>query len=319
MSMLITEHMKFMYIVFKSQNVVIFNCLVVLGTLGSQRLYSFTAFQCPCAPKRNYRYGLAAIGIPALVLFLVGILMSNHTWNFVAECRRRGARNCTPPAIFLLLGCIVGPAIVAPITWSVISLLQGEAYVCALSEFVQSSSLKGFPHQYGPDILAKFPCETIPVEDVSLKGDVIRKLRYESQLIGWLLLGTVAITVFILKCLKQCCSTLGYRQEEYWSQYRSNESQLFKRTAEVHAKILAAGNIKQFFGFVALDKDEKQLLQEFSAENIQTTVHWNDITGMHIFRENEGFPIYSRLHKWAMRKSLSDSETESKETAVLPV
>nr|XP_033796469.1 calcium homeostasis modulator protein 2-like [Geotrypetes seraphini] len=319
MAALVTEHMKFMYLVFKSQNVVIFNCLVVLGTLGSQQLYSFLAFQCPCAPKRNYLYGLAAIGIPALTLFLVGMLMSNQTWNFVAECRRRGAGNCTIPAIFLLLGCVVGPAMVAPITWSVISLLQGEAYVCALSEFVQSSSLKDFPHQYKPDILAKFPCKTIPVEDVSFKEDVVRKLRYESQFIGWLLLGTVAITVFILKCLKHCCSSLGYQQEEYWSQYRSNESELFKRTAEIHAKMLAAGNIKQFFGFVALDNDEKQLLQEFSTDNVQSTVHWDHITGMHIFRENKGFPIYSRLHKWAMRKSLTDIDPESKETIVLPV
>ncbi|XP_029466596.1 calcium homeostasis modulator protein 2-like [Rhinatrema bivittatum] len=316
MAALVAEHAKLMYVVFKNQDVVIFNSLVVLGTLGSQQLYSFLAFQCPCAPRKNYLYGLAAIGIPALTLFLVGILMSNHTWNFVVECRRRGAKNCTAPATFLLLGCTVGPALVAPITWSIISLLLGDAYVCALSEFVQPSSLKDFPYKYGEEILAKFPCKDSPVELASFKEDVIRCLRYESQLIGWLLLGVVAIMVFILRCLKHCCSSLGYRQEKYWSLYRSTENQLFQRTAEIHSKILAATNVKHFFGFVALNKEEEELVKEFPVDSVQPSVQWERITGMYIYRENNGFPIYSRLHKWAKGLPWSNSNPENKEMTV---
>ncbi|TFK07003.1 retinol-binding protein 4 [Platysternon megacephalum] len=118
-------------------------------------------------------------------------------------------------------------------------------------------------------------------------------------LFGWLLIGVIAVLVFLTKCLKHCCSPLSYLQEGYWSQYRSSEAKLFARTAEVHSKILAANNVKQFFGFVALNKEEKELVEEFPVEGVQPSPQWNAITGVYIYRENKGFPLYSRLHKWA--------------------
>lgn len=67
----------------------------------------------------------------------------------------------------------------------------------------------------------------------------------------------------------------------------------------MHSRILAAKNVKHFFGFVALDKEEKELVQEFPVEGVQPSPQWNAITGVYIYRENKGFPLYSRLHKWA--------------------
>uniref|UniRef100_A0A452J1J9 Uncharacterized protein n=1 Tax=Gopherus agassizii TaxID=38772 RepID=A0A452J1J9_9SAUR len=299
MAALITENFRFLSLFFKSKDVMIFNGLVALGTVGSQELFSVVAFHCPCSPARNYIYGLAAIGVPALALFLIGVIWNNHTWNLVAECHKRGAKNFSAAATFLLFGSIIGRAAVAPVTWSVISLLRGEAYVCALSEFVDPASLDKFPSRYGPETLAKFPCNDIPGNLTSFKEEVIRRLRYESQLFGWLLIGVIAVLVFLTKCLKHCCSPLSYRQEGYWSQYRSSEAKLFERTAEVHSRILAANNVKQFFGFVALNKEEKELVEEFPVEGVQPSPQWNAITGVYIYRENKGFPLYSRLHKWA--------------------
>nr|XP_033799646.1 calcium homeostasis modulator protein 2 [Geotrypetes seraphini] len=317
MAALIAENFRFLSLFFKSKDVMIFNGLVALGTVCSQEVFSVVAFHCPCSPERNYLYGLAAIGVPALALFVIGVILNNHTWNFVAECRRRGAKNCTTPAVFLLCGSIMGRALVAPITWSVISLLRGEAYVCALSEFIKPESLENFPPNHGAETMARFPCVDVPVEVRSFKEEVIRRLKYESQLLGWMLIGTVSVTVFLSKCLQRCCSPLGYHQEQYWSQYRSIENQLFHRTAEVHAKILAAANVEEFFGFVALDKDDKELVKEFPVEKMQSSPQWNEITGLYLYRENKGMPLYSRLHKWAKGLMGKDSYMESKEMALL--
>ncbi|XP_029466159.1 calcium homeostasis modulator protein 2 [Rhinatrema bivittatum] len=319
MAALIAENFRFLSLFFKSKDVMIFNGLVALGTVGSQELFSVVAFHCPCSPARNYLYGLAAIGVPALVLFIIGVILNNHTWNFVAECRRRGAKNCTTPAIFLLVGSIVGRAAVAPITWSVISLLRGEAYACALSEFLKPEALDNFPPGHGAETMARFPCKDTPEEVLSFKEEVIRRLKYESQLLGWLLLGTVAVTIFLSKCMQRCCSPLSYHQEEYWSQYRSVESQLFHHTADVHAKILAAANVKKFFGFVALNNEDKELVKEFPMEDVQTSLQWNEITGVYLYRENKGVPLYSRLHKWAKGLMRNGSDFESKELALLAV
>ncbi|NWW30490.1 CAHM2 protein, partial [Panurus biarmicus] len=299
MAALIAENFRFLSLFFKSKDVMIFNGLVALGTVGSEELFSVVAFNCPCSPARNYIYGLAAIGVPALALFLIGVIWNNHTWNLVAECHKRGTKNFSAAATFLLFGSIMGRASVAPITWSVISLLRGEAYICALSEFIKPSSLDKFPAEYGAEVLAKFPCRDVPANLTKFRDEVTRRLRYESQLFGWLLIGIVAVLIFLTKCLKHCCSPLSYRQEAYWAQYRSNEDKLFRRTAEVHSRILAAKNVKQFFGFVALDKEEKELVQEFPVEGVQPSPQWNAITGVYIYRENKGFPLYSRLHKWA--------------------
>ncbi|XP_075072316.1 calcium homeostasis modulator protein 2 [Mixophyes fleayi] len=319
MASLITENFKFFALFFKSKDVMIFNGLIALGTVGSQELFSVVAFHCPCSPERNYLYGLAAIGVPALVIFLIGIMLNNHTWNLVAECRKRALKNCSTPATFLLFGSIAGRAMVAPVTWSVISLLRGEAYVCARSEFLNPATFQDFPVGYGPETMAKFPCKDTPIMVLPYKEEVIRRLKYESQFLGWILIAVVASTIFLLKCLQHCCSPLSYHQESYWNQYRSCEKDLFNRTAEVHAKVLAASNVKQFFGFVALDKDEKEMVHDYTVNETQPSPQWNEITGVYLYRENKGFPLYSRLHKWAKKVIGNSMDSGCRETALLAV
>lgn len=181
MAALIAENFRFLSLFFKSKDVMIFNGLVALGTVGSEELFSVFAFNCPCSPAHNYIYGLAAIGVPALALFLIGVMWNNHTWNLVAECHKRGIKNFSAAATFLLFGSIMGRAAVAPVTWSVISLLRGEAYICALSEFVRPSSLDKFPAEYGTEVLARFPCKEVPANLTKFRDEVTRRLRYESQ------------------------------------------------------------------------------------------------------------------------------------------
>ncbi|XP_076599834.1 calcium homeostasis modulator protein 2-like [Chaetodon auriga] len=315
---LVTENFKFLSLFFKSKDVMIFNGLIALGTVASQTAYNIFAFKCPCSSGRNYRYGLATIGVPALAFFLVGIIMNKSTWDLVSECRLRKCRKLSGAAAFALLGTIIGRAVVAPLTWAVISLLQGQAYTCAFSEFVDTSTLEGFPSDQKSEVMAKFPCQgSVPVELQGFWAQIERQLQYESQLIGWLLVAGMSLMVFLLLCLKRCFSPLGYLQEDYWSQYRSIEKSLFEHTASVHARLLAAENIKSFFGFVALEKEEmEQLAVHQSASPISKT-DWNRVTGVYLYREMNGLPLYSRLNKWATYNLQHNVEAMDKEMDVL--
>ncbi|XP_061600999.1 calcium homeostasis modulator protein 2-like [Cololabis saira] len=315
---LVTENFKFASLFFKSKDVMIFNGLIALGTVASQTAYSVFAFHCPCSSGRNYRYGLAAIGVPALAFFLVGIMMNRHTWDLVSECRLRKCRKLSGATAFALLGSMVGRAVVAPVTWASISLLQGQAYTCALSEFVQPGTLDGFPAGQECAVMAKFPCKgSVPPELQGFWPEIERRLKYESQLIGWLLVGGMSLMVFMILCVKRCTSPLGYQQEHYWSQYRSNEKSMFERTASVHARLLAAENVKSFFGFVALEKDEKEQQMEHQSAGPICSTNWNRVTGVYLYREKNGLPLYSRLNKWATYSQENDAEALEKEMDVL--
>ncbi|XP_068424661.1 calcium homeostasis modulator protein 2-like [Clinocottus analis] len=311
---LVTENFKFVSLFFKSKDVMIFNGLIALGTVASQTAFNVFTFDCPCSSERNYIYGLVAIGVPALAFLLVGIMMNRSTWDLVSECRLRRCRKLSGASAFALLGTIAGRGMVAPITWVVFSLLQGHAYMCAFSEFVDPSMLEGFPSGHGPKIMAKFPCkDSLPTELQSFWAEVERRLKYESQLIGWLLVAVMSLSVFLVLCLKRCSSPLGYQQEDYWSQYRSNEKTLFERTAGVHARLLATENVKSFFGFVALENEEKEQLAEFQSASPVCSTNWNRVTGVYLYRENKGLPLYSRLNKWAtytLENNVNALETE---------
>ncbi|XP_028983662.1 calcium homeostasis modulator protein 2-like [Betta splendens] len=297
---LITENFRFASLFFKSKDVVIFNGLIALGTVASQTAYNVFAFECPCSPGRNYIYGLAVIGVPALAFFLIGVTVNRSTWDLVSDCRLRSCCRVSGAAAFALLGSIIGRAVVAPLTWVVISLLQGQAYTCALSEFVDPSTLVGFSSDQGSDVMATFPCQSsVPKELQVFQAEIERRMKYESQLIGWLLVAGMSLTVFLMLCVKRCSSPLGYQQENYWSQYRASENALFQRTAAVHARLLAAESVKSFFGFVAMEKDEREGLPESQSTGPICSTNWNRVTGVYLYREKGGLPLYSRLNKWA--------------------
>lgn len=119
----------------------------------------------------------------------------------------------------------------------------------------------------------------------------------------------ISFTVFMVMCAKRCCSPLGYQQEAYWSTYRASEHTLFQRTAEAHAKIRATESIRTFFGFVALEEQEKELLTACQgAKQAISNLEWNQITGVYLYRENEGTPLYSRLNKWANYTIVNNTE-----------
>lgn len=127
----------------------------------------------------------------------------------------------------------------------------------------------------------------------------------------------MSLAVFLMLCMKRCSSPLGYLQEDYWSRYHSNEKALYEQTADTHARLLAAENIKNFFGFVALDKEEKQQLAEIQSARPVSSTDWNRVTGIYLYREKNGMPLYSRLNKWAMYSREDNAEDMAKELDML--
>lgn len=163
----------------KKKGVIVFK-LISLGTIGGQTVYNNYAFSCPCSPSRNYLYGLTVIGVPALVLFLLGVTINQRTWDILSECYLRRCQKVTGMVGLALLASVLGWATVAPITWSVLSLLRGKVYVCAFSEFV---SIKNFSNNSSDvqGIMAGFPCGQVPEELLEFWTVTEKRLKYESQ------------------------------------------------------------------------------------------------------------------------------------------
>ncbi|XP_054975184.1 calcium homeostasis modulator protein 2-like [Sorex araneus] len=277
---------RFLSDIFRSKDFVTLNGLVALGITGGQELFSLLAFQCPCEPVRNCH-----------------IILNNQSR---IECRWFRAKKC--PCI---LYSIVGRAAVAPLTWLVISLLRGDAYVCVFSEFVDPSSLtaenESFPLSHATQILARFPCGESPDNLSGFREEVSRRLKSPLHA-GPSRAVRMAVVVFLIKCPKACCWKLGYHQEAYRARYLTNEEQLLRRRAEAHSLALASNNVKQFFGYMALSQRDQALMAKFPKQGAQRCLPWDKITGSSEYQEMLGIPLYSRLHKWAFCQPDIDEE-----------
>uniref|UniRef100_A0A8C6KI27 Calcium homeostasis modulator 3 n=1 Tax=Nothobranchius furzeri TaxID=105023 RepID=A0A8C6KI27_NOTFU len=271
---------------FQSNSESISNGICIVLALVSVKLYTSFDFNCPCLPQYNKLYSLGVMVVPPIILFFLGVLINRHTGVMMDEWMRPvGNRSKNPARAFALLGSIAGRAAVAPLTWVIISLLQGQ-------------TLEGFPTGQGSEVMAKFLCPGIPAELQSFWLHIKRQLMYESQLIGWLLVAGMVLMTFLVQCVKHCTSPLSHRQEDYWSQYRSNEKTLFECTACAHARIVAAHNIRSFFGFVVPEQEEKEELMEHqNAAGPICSTNWDRVTGVYLYREKNGLPLYSRLNK----------------------
>ncbi|XP_055976287.1 calcium homeostasis modulator protein 2-like [Sorex fumeus] len=337
---------RFLSFLFKSNDLVSLNGLVALVTTSGQELFSLFAFHCPCTPGLNFQYGLMTIGGPALVFFFISIILNNQTRNLVAEWRCHKTKKCSIITTFLLLKSILVRALVAPVTWLVISLLRGEAYVCTFSEFVDPSSLmageESFPLSHATWVLARFPCREGPANLSDFREEVSRRLNYESQMQNLQMQSqravgaegqphpsrfgppqlTLSLTgrllLLLIKFFQSCCSKFGYRQEDYVARYLANEEQLFQRTAEVRSLAMAAKNVKRFFGFVALNKEDEELVAKFPAKGTHLKLQWDKITGSYLFQEKLGIPLYSRLHEWAQGPRGKASVIDKEMVALLP-
>ncbi|MEE6476092.1 hypothetical protein FKM82_010970 [Ascaphus truei] len=289
----------------KNKENIIFNALVALLTVGGQQLFSFFAFSCPCSHTKNVNYGLAFLGVPALVLLIVGFVFNDHTWRlFTGSSQNSYIQERGKPFDFLkyklicfVCGNITGRALVAPITWLAVTLLNGSYYVCAFSEFASVDQYDIFKNVSPTDrkqILAKFPCaQHIPANLTVIRDEVLLDLKYQSQVSGWLLVAVVAITVFLIMCIAKCISPLSFLHLRYWTNYVNNEQTLFEQAADQHSKIYAKQNLKKFFGFTPGSQNVTEI-------RIPSRWDWRTISGLDILSVvDDEHCHYSLLHAWA--------------------
>lgn len=158
---------------------------------------------------------------------------------------------------------ITGRALVAPLTWLTVTLLTGTYYECAASEFAsvdQYPMFANFTPSKREEMLAGFPCYTsAPSDVIPIRDEVALLHRYQSQMLGWILVVLATIAHLVSKCLARCCSPLTSLQHHYWANHLHNERMLFKQAAEEHSRLLIRHRIKKVFGFIPGSEDVKHI------------------------------------------------------------
>ncbi|XP_041043256.1 calcium homeostasis modulator protein 6-like [Carcharodon carcharias] len=267
---------------------------LALLTAGGEQLFSVVVFSCPCN-SWNFAYSMVFLFVPALVLFLLGYFISNRTWKLCTGCCIIQAKQyskrilCRGLKIFVQ---ITTGALVAPITWISVALLNGTFYECGMSGYYNEHFLKTICNNKSNDCqsnLFKLPCGRTALP-LSTQEDILITLRAHSQVIGWSLIATITVFTLASTCIIRCCSPVSFLQLQFWKTYKEKENELFEQKSAVHAKQLAERNLNSFF--------ESEGPKEIKTPS---RASWEEISLLYSFSRNEEY--YSTIHKYAERKA----------------
>ncbi|XP_062981810.1 calcium homeostasis modulator protein 6-like [Elgaria multicarinata webbii] len=270
---------------------------VSLLTLGSERIFSVVVFKCPCN-SWNMLYGTVFLLVPALILFLLGLLVSIRSWKVLTGCCAPG-QLCKRPhggrlwrSLRVLWLVVVGAA-VAPFTWIAVALLGGGFYECAAtgSPVLQRYMCKDEEEKCIKAVL-QAPCQgTSSPQEIY---DMLMQLRAQSQVAGWLLIASVFTLAVFATCISRCRSPVSILQLAFWKMYTEKEQQLFELKAKEHAAQLAERNINCFFGCAELAPFDTPSLKD-----------WHGVSSLFAFNPEEHY--YSMIHKYVAFKTRGGS------------
>ncbi|KAI1885546.1 hypothetical protein AGOR_G00204900 [Albula goreensis] len=209
--------------------------LVALLTAGGEQVFSAVVFKCPCN-SWNFAYGTVFLLVPALALLVLGFILSNKTWKmFTGICVKK------PTPIHMKNFCaflkvfaqIYTTAMVAPISWIAVALLNGVYFECAMtgvnvtlfSDHLCSNKAPQCQHE-----LQLFPCgkSTVPQAE---REDVLAIVRAESQVLGWLLIASIMMAALLFTCVARCRSPVSYVHLKFWQMYAQKENELMEKQA----------------------------------------------------------------------------------------
>ncbi|XP_072355536.1 calcium homeostasis modulator protein 5-like [Scyliorhinus torazame] len=275
---------------------------LALLTAGGEQLFSVVVFSCPCN-SWNFAYSMVFLFIPALVLFLLGYFISNRTWKLCTGCCINQARHCPKRilcrGIKIFVQITVG-ALVAPITWISVALLNGTFYECGMSGYYSEHLLKAICNNKPNDCqsnLYKLPCGRTALP-LSTGEDIRVTLFAHSQVIGWSLIAAITVFTLASTCIVRCCSPVSFLQLQFWKKYKEKENELFEQKSAEHAKQLAERNLKSFF--------ESEGPKEIKTPSREA---WEEISLLYTFSKNEEY--YSTIHKYAERKPGANQASSS--------
>ncbi|KAL7842590.1 hypothetical protein SRHO_G00242790 [Serrasalmus rhombeus] len=264
--------------------------VMAIATIGGERLFSLFSFQCPCNTEQNFTYGLMYLLGPALVLLTVGLFLSTALWRLYTGCCLNPMKLCPRGncigCISIFMRAVVG-ALVPPIMWLSVALLNGTFYECAVSGLEDQVIVDLFCKNRTSTCkaeLAKVPCKTsnLPVAETN---NLLLMLRAQSQILGWVLIMSSALAGLIGTCYKNCRSQVSYLQLTFWKIYMQKEREKFDSFAEDYATKLAERNLKSFF-----DNTEPEA---FSFPNHTA---WEQVSAVYTYKHSD--QCYSTLQKY---------------------
>ncbi|XP_047590988.1 calcium homeostasis modulator protein 6 [Lutra lutra] len=281
--------------------------LVTLLTAGGERVFSTAVFQCPCSAAWNLPYGLVFLLVPALALFLLGYVLNARTWRLLTGCCARGARSGGCGAGrrgVLVFAQLSATAAVAPLTWVSVALLGGAFYECAASG--SAPLARRLCRGRDPTCEARLPLAPCSPAQASDAQDLLKELKAQSQVLGWILIAVVIIFLLIFTSVSRCLSPVSFLQLKFWKIYLEQEQQILKSQATEHAIELAKENIKCFF--------ECTHPKQYNTPSVKD---WQQISSLYTFNPKDQY--YSMLHKYVNRKEKSHSIRSNEGDVVIPI
>ncbi|XP_007423310.1 calcium homeostasis modulator protein 3 [Python bivittatus] len=239
---------------FQSNSESVTNGICGLLALASVKIYTIFDFNCPCLVKYNMAYGLGIMFIPPVALFLCGLIVNRQFVVMLEEWRRpTGDRRKNPSIIRYMCSSVVQRAMIAPIVWILVTLLDGKCFVCAFSNSIDPEKFPDFAanittYDALQHFLAKVPCKNDEVmrNNTSRKA-VSRYLKCCSQAFGWSLLLILIVMAFLARSLRPCFNHAAFLQTRYWSNYIDLEQKIFEETCCEQTRDFAHKCILHFF------------------------------------------------------------------------
>ncbi|XP_059982838.1 calcium homeostasis modulator protein 1 [Lagenorhynchus albirostris] len=231
------------------------NGICSIMALASAQMYSAFDFSCPCLPGYNAAYSAGILLTPPLVLFLLGLAMNSNVSMLAEEWKRPPGRQAEDPAVLrCIFRSMAQRALIAPVVWVAVTLLDGKCFLCALCTAVpvtmlgKGSLAPGLPRPELTRLLARVPCPEVCDGDWLLAREVaVRYLHCISQSLGWSFVLLTTLLAFVVRSVRPCFTQAAFLKSKYWSHYIDSEHKLFDETGTEHAKAFAKVCIQQFF------------------------------------------------------------------------
>ncbi|XP_078497299.1 calcium homeostasis modulator protein 3 [Lissotriton helveticus] len=246
------EKFRMIFQYFQSNSESVMNGICALLALASVKIYTSFDFNCPCLPRYNMMYGMGIMFVPPTIFFLCGMLVNRQTVIMLEEWRRPiGRRKKNFAIVRYMCTSVIQRAMIAPVVWIIVTLLDGKCFICAFSESIDADRFSGFANKTSLEVLillSKVPCK----EDELVKNHTSRKaisryLRCWSQALGWSILLFLILLAFLARSLKPCFNQTAFLQTRYWSNYIDLEQKVFDETCCEHARGFAHKCIVYFF------------------------------------------------------------------------
>ncbi|NXU73496.1 CAHM3 protein, partial [Oreotrochilus melanogaster] len=246
------DRFKMIFQYFQSNSESVMNGICGLLALASVKMYTTFEFSCPCLHQYNMAYGLGIMFIPAFALFLCGLILNRQSLVMLEEWKRPlGHRKKDLAIIRYMCSSIIQRAMVAPVVWIIVALLDGKCLICAFSSSVDPEKFVGFDNistLQVQQLLAKVPCK----DDELMRNNTSRKavsryLRCWSQALGWSILLILIIAAFLARWLRPCFNQTTLLQARHWSNYIDIEQKIFEETCCEHSRLFAHKCILHFF------------------------------------------------------------------------